>query len=122
MIKEVEVHTIGERVEKECPDCKELLGHVVKSVTKLGKISRVTCSKCGKVGTYKRKANAWKIKKLEGKKGSPYDMSKTYKTGQVMDHSTFGVGEVLKVPNSKMIDVLFMDRVRRLVHSRDQQV
>lgn len=113
-----ELHSIGDRVEKMCPDCNAELGHIVKTLTKLGKISRVTCSKCGKVGTYTRTANAGKIEKLKGKTGTPYDQTHTYRAGQIMDHSAFGIGEVLKVPNSKMIDVLFMDKIRRLVHSR----
>jgi len=113
-----ELHAVGDRVDKMCPDCQQYLGHTVKSLTKLGKIFRVICSKCGKTGTYKRAANAGKIEKLKEKKGSPYDWTKTYRTGQIMEHSVFGVGEVLKVQNSKMIDVLFLDRVRRLIHSR----
>ena len=113
-----ETYTIGESVDKLCPDCNVNLEHAVKSLTKLGKISRVVCSKCGKIGTYKRSVNAGKLEKLKSKTGSPYDWTKTYRTGQIMQHSTFGIGEVLKVSNSKMIDVLFMDRVRRLIHSR----
>jgi len=115
---EVKKHTVGERVEKICPDCDEQLGHVVKTITKLGKISRVICSKCGLVGTFKTAKNATKLKKLKGKTGPPYDRTETYKKGAVMDHSTFGVGEVMTVLDNRMIDVLFMDRIRRLIHSR----
>ena len=34
-------YSVGDRVEKVCPDCDKQLGHIVKSVTKLGRISRV---------------------------------------------------------------------------------
>lgn len=112
------IHSIGQRVEKICLICNEQLGHIVKTVTKLGKISRVTCSKCGKVGMFKRTANAAKLQNLSGKSGAPYDRSKTYRIGQVLEHINFGKGEVMTVFNTKMIDVLFMDRVRRLIHSR----
>ncbi len=115
---ELIVHTVGERVEKICPECDEQLGHVVKTITKLGKISRVICSKCGIVGTFKRTKNATKLKKLEGKTGPLYDRTETYKKGTVMDHNAFGVGEVMTVLDNRMIDVLFMDRIRRLIHSR----
>ncbi len=114
----IQTHSIGERVEKTCLICNEQLGHVVKTVTKLGKISRVTCSKCGKVGMFKRTAHASKIQNLAGKSGAPYDRTKTYRIGQVMEHTNFGTGEVMTVFGTKMIDVLFTDRVRRLIHSR----
>lgn len=115
-----ELHTIGERVEKVCPDCDEQLGHVVKSVTKLGKISRVICSKCGKVGTFKASAETPKANTLEGKTGDPYNFGQTYKNGEIMEHPTFGVGKVMTVLGNRMIDVLFLDRVRRLIHSREE--
>lgn len=115
-----ELHTIGERVEKVCPDCDEQLGHVVKSVTKLGKISRVICSKCGKVGTFKASEATNKANTLAGKTGDPYDFAATYKNGQIMEHPIFGVGKVMTVLNNRMIDVLFLDRVRRLIHAREE--
>jgi hypothetical protein len=34
-----------------------------------------------------------------------------------MMHPTFGLGEVTKVVDSYKIDVLFEDRIRRLIHS-----
>lgn len=114
----IQTHSIGERVEKVCLICDEQLGHIVQTITKLGKISRVTCSKCGKTGTFKRTQHAAKIQNLAGKSGAPYDRTKTYRTGQFMEHTNFGVGEVMTVFNTKMIDVLFTDRVRRLIHSR----
>ena len=113
-----QTNNIGDRVVKLCPDCDEQLGHVVKTVTKLGKISRVICSKCGKVGTYKKLADAPQIEHLKGKTGDPYDQGKTYRTGEIIAHSAFGAGKVMTVCNTRMIDVLFEDRVRRLVHSR----
>ena len=50
---EKQTHTIGERAEKFCVACGEERGHVVVSVTKQGRISRVTCPKCGTRGTFK---------------------------------------------------------------------
>ena len=112
------VYTIGERVEKICPECDEQLGHIVKSVTKLGRISRVTCSKCSNVGTFKSSTKVKKSTTPKAGKGSAYDSTKTYRTGQVMLHDKFGVGEVTAVHKTRIIDVLFEDRVRRLIHSR----
>jgi len=36
---------VGERVEKFCIKCQEERGHVIASLTKRGKISRVSCPK-----------------------------------------------------------------------------
>jgi hypothetical protein len=35
-----------------------------------------------------------------------------------MMHTTFGVGEVTAVIEPRKIDVLFQDRVRRLIHAQ----
>ncbi len=111
-------YSVGDRVEKVCPDCDKQLGHIVKSVTKLGRISRVICSECGKVGTFKASSAKLKPDKSNQKTGDPYDSSKTYKAGQIMEHDKFGRGKVVEVLENRMIDVLFPDRLRRLIHSR----
>lgn len=112
------IYAVGENVEKFCTACNEQLAHIVKSVTKTGSVSRVTCSKCRLPGTFKASANLTKIQGLATKTGEPYLQSRTYRAGQIMSHTAFGTGEVMTVFDTKMIDVLFADRVRRLVHSR----
>ncbi|HUF03156.1 MAG TPA: hypothetical protein VMM38_03185 [Aridibacter sp.] len=111
-------YSVGDRVEKVCPECDEQLGHIVKSVTKLGRVSRVICSECGTVGTFKASSAKLKPDKSKQKSGDPYDSSKTYKSGQIMEHEAFGRGKVVEVLENRMIDVLFPDRLRRLIHSR----
>ena len=111
-------YKVGDRVEKVCPECDKQLGHIVKSVTKLGRISRVICSECAVVGTFKASSAKLKPDKSKQKTGDPYDPTKTYKTGQIMEHSKFGRGKVVEVLENRMIDVLFPDRLRRLIHSR----
>lgn len=111
-------YNVGDRVEKVCPECDEQLGHIVKSVTKLGRVSRVICSECGTVGTFKASSAKLKPDKSKQKSGDPYDPSKTYKSGQIMEHDAFGRGKVVEVLENRMIDVLFPDRLRRLIHSR----
>lgn len=112
------IYTIGGRVEKICTHCNEQLGHIIKSITKQGKISRVSCSRCGVSGTFKSTTILAKIENLATQTGAPYDQSRTYRSGQFMLHPTFGQGEVMTVFEAKKIDVLFMDQVRRLIHSR----
>lgn len=113
-----ETYTIGDNVEKFCATCDEQLGHIVKSLTKAGAVSRVNCSKCGLLSTYKPSAKLTKSQSLATKTGEPYDRTKTYRTRQIMEHPRFGMGEVITIFDTKTIDVLFTDRVRRLIHSR----
>lgn len=113
-----QIYKVGEKVEKYCADCDKLSVHTVKTITKAGRVSKVNCAECGLLGTFKPNSNLSKLQNLATKTGEPYDMSKTYRTGQIMSHSTFGTGEVLTVVDSKKIEVLFVDQVRRLVHSR----
>lgn len=111
-------YTVGERVEKFCVPCGEERGHVVVSVTKRGQVSRVSCPKCGARGTFKSDAGARERSGSRAKTGAPYDPAFTYRAGQSMTHPTFGPGEVTAVIEPRKIDVLFSDRMRRLVHAR----
>lgn len=116
------VYTVGERVEKLCVVCNEVRGHVVVSVTKRGQVSRVSCPKCGERSAYKSSAVADAgTKTSTTKAGAPYDRTRTYRTGQAMMHPTFGPGEVTKVIDPGKIDVLFADRMRRLIHALPQE-
>ncbi|HEY6186131.1 MAG TPA: hypothetical protein VIW80_00525 [Pyrinomonadaceae bacterium] len=116
---EKQSYTVGERVEKMCDVCGEERGHVVASVNKRGMISRVTCPKCGTRSTYKNKTASPGLK-ATAKSGAPYDRTRTYRTGQTMMHPVYGMGEVTAVIEPQKIDVLFPDRIRRLIHSRAQ--
>jgi hypothetical protein len=110
------VFVVGDRVEKLCLKCGEERGHVIASLNKRGKISRVTCPKCGTVGTFKTGASVGSRRKVEP--GAPYDQSRAYRAGQTMLHPTFGQGEVTALIEPLKIDVLFADRMRRLIHGR----
>jgi ribosomal protein S27E len=107
---------VGERVEKFCVKCKEERGHVIASLNKRGKISRVSCPKCGTIGTFKSGASTGTRRKLDP--GAPYDQTRAYRTGQTMVHPTFGQGEVTALIEPLKIDVLFADRMRRLIHAQ----
>jgi len=116
---EKQTFAVGERVEKFCEKCQEERGHVVASVSKRGQISRVECPKCGTRSTFKSRAGAVG-ENASAKVGAPYDRTQTYRKGQTMTHPTYGVGEVTAVIEPQKIDVLFNDRVRRLIHARVQ--
>ena len=106
------VFKIGDRVDQMCLVCNEERGHVVVSVTKTGRITRVSCPMCAsrvayRVGTTSR---------ASAKVGVPYDPSRTYRKGQTLMHPTFGEGEVTAIIEPQKMDVLFADRMRRLIH------
>ncbi len=110
------VYAIGDRVEKFCVVCETERGHVVATLTKRGSISRVSCPVCGTKGTFKSALATSGPRTVTA--GAPYDMGKLYRTGQTMLHPTFGMGEVTAVIDPQKIDVLFADRMRRMIHGR----
>jgi hypothetical protein len=111
-----QIHQSGERVDKFCAVCGEERGHVVASVTKAGRITRVNCPKCGTRSAFKAGVGA--TARAAVNPGAPYDRTRTYRAGQSMTHPIFGLGEVTAVLESQKIDVLFPDRLRRLIHAR----
>jgi len=112
-------YTVGDRVEKLCVVCGEERGHVVALLNKRGQISRVSCPQCGTRSTFKSGRSLTGESSLP-QDSAPYDWTRTYRKGQTMMHPTFGLGEVTAVIEPRKIDVLFSDRVRRLIHARAQ--
>ena len=113
---EKETYVVGQRADKLCAKCNEERGHIVTSVTKRGQISRVSCPKCGAVSSFKLSSRTSPRRSPQA--ASPYDRTRIYRAGQTMVHTTFGVGEVTAVIEPRKIDVLFQDRVRRLIHAQ----
>src|SRR5262245_43074941 len=112
-------YAVGDRVEKLCAPCGEKRGHVVVSLNKRGQISRVNCPQCG-INTTLKKGEKAKDERSPAKNSAPYDWTRTYRKGQTMTHPTFGFGEVTAVIEPQKIDVLFSDKVRRLIHARSR--
>jgi DNA-directed RNA polymerase subunit RPC12/RpoP len=112
-------YAVGDRVEKLCVPCGEERGHVVVSLNKRGQISRVNCPRCG-VKTAFKKGKTPTGSRHSTKNSAPYDWTLTYRKGQTMTHPTFGFGEVTAVIEPQKIDVLFSDKVRRLIHARSR--
>lgn len=113
---EKQLFTVGERVDKLCAVCNEERGHVIVSVTKAGNISRVNCPKCSTVSTFK--ASGRTTRRRFAQPGLPYDRTRVYRTGQPMVHQTYGEGEVTALIEPQKIDVLFSDKIRRLIHAQ----
>ena len=112
-MEEKPVFKEGDRVEQMCVTCGEERGHVVASVSKTGKITRVSCPICGSRVPYR----SGTTRRASNKVGSPYDRARTYRKGQSLVHPTFGEGEVTAIIEPQKMDVLFADRMRRLIHA-----
>jgi len=96
---EKETYAVGQRADKLCAKCNEERGHIVTSVTKRGQISRVSCSKCCTVSSFKLSSRTSPQRSAQA--ASPYDRTRVYRAGQTMVHTTFGVGEVTAVIESR---------------------
>ena len=116
---EKQVFTVGGRIDKLCAVCAEERGHIVTSVTKRGQISRVSCPKCETVSTFQLASRTLPRPAL--KTPLPYDRTLTYRAGQSMTHAMFGIGEVTRLIEPRKMEVLFEDRLRRLIHAQDHQ-
>jgi hypothetical protein len=112
---EQQSNNIGNRVEKFCKVCGEERGHVVASLAKNGRITRVSCPICGTRSAFKAGGTMTRARAISG---APYDRTRTYRTGQLMTHHIFGQGEVTALIEPQKIDVLFADRMRRLIHAQ----
>lgn len=107
------VFKVGDRVDQMCITCNEERGHTVVSVSKAGKITRVGCPMCDSRVTYR----AGTAPRASTKVGAPYDPSRTYRKGQTLTHPMFGEGEVTAIIEPQKMDVLFPDRIRRMIHA-----
>ena len=112
-MEEKPVFKIGDRVDQMCITCNEERGHIVVSVSKKGSITRVGCPMCGSRVTYR----AGTTRRASDRVGAPYDRTRTYRKGQMLIHPMFGEGEVTAIIEPQKMDVLFADRVRRLIHA-----
>ena len=114
---ENETFIVGQRVDKLCAVCGDERGHVVASITKRGQVSRVSCPVCGTRSSFKSGVKS-SGSRASSQAGAPYDQARMYRTGQTLLHPSFGLGEVTAVVEPQKIDVLFADRLRRLIHGR----
>ena len=114
MEEEKRVFKVGERVDQMCLTCNEERGHIVLSVSKAGKITRVGCPMCASRVTYR----AGTTRRASSKLGAPYDRTRAYRKEQTLMHPTFGEGEVTAIIESQKMDVLFADRIRRMIHAQ----
>ena len=113
-MEEKTIFKVGNRVDQMCITCNEERGHVVVSVSKTGSITRVGCPMCGSRVTYR----AGTTRRASARGGAPYDRARTYRKGQMLMHPMFGEGEVTAIIEPQKMDVLFADRIRRMIHAQ----
>ena len=112
-MEEKPVFKVGDRVDQECLSCNEVRGHIVVSVSKAGKITRVSCPMCASRVMYR----AGTTRRASDRVGAPYDRTRAYRKGQTLMHPMFGEGEVTAIIEPQKMDVLFADRIRRMMHA-----
>jgi predicted RNA-binding Zn-ribbon protein involved in translation (DUF1610 family) len=112
-MEEKPIFKIGDRVDQMCVTCNEERGHIVVSVSKTGKITRVGCPMCASRVIYR----AGTTRRASDKLGMPYDRTRAYRKGQKFIHPMFGEGEVTAIIEPHKMDVLFADRIRRMMQA-----
>jgi DNA-directed RNA polymerase subunit RPC12/RpoP len=113
---ERQTFAVGDRVEQMCTTCGEERGHIVASLSKYGRITRVTCPVCNSRIAYRAHVGIQASRRVANT-GAAYDRTRAYRKGQLFMHPMFGAGEVTGLIEPGKIDVLFADRLRRLVHN-----
>lgn len=108
---------VGQRVDQWCATCSEERGQVVASISGNGRVTRISCPICGTRSTFKNNESVAAISK-QRLDAQPYDREHAYRIKQLINHPTYGIGEVVALVEPQKIDVLFADRMRRLIHSR----
>ncbi len=123
-------HSAGDNIASYCTKCKLNLDHVVVAMDGEA-IAKVKCKTCGSTHKFRDPADVKKPRTARKKEDAAkaaetlwessiatakgrertYDMTGKYRVGDVVLHSTFGKGVVLKIYLNKC-DVLFKDKER----------
>ncbi len=111
-------YEIGDSVSLNCPSCDGEREHLIRAVSKQKAITKADCADCETSNSYKNGVKT-SVAMSKSKSAAPYDRTRKYRRGQIMQHSVFGIGEVTSLVEPRKIDVLFGDQTRRLVHEQN---
>lgn len=137
----LEQNSAGKNIESYCTKCKLNLDHTIMAMN--GEmIAKVRCKTCGGAHKFKSPAEAPKPRKPRAKKGAgaeataaiiweaglseakgkerEYNMAVKYRVGDVVNHSTFGKGIVVKLYANKC-DMLFKDKERLMASGNEDK-
>ncbi len=131
-------YNVGGEVDTYCGKCKLERTHKIVAVDPDGSIVKVVCATCESYHKYKApkvvKERSAKVSKstkkdkpvqidfsmieMMTKSAVPYSVRTLYQIGDVIDHTTFGLGQVVAIEEDK-IDVHFGVGIKKLVHGRN---
>jgi hypothetical protein len=112
MIKDKDRTPVAKDLVTRCARCNLELSHVVVVHNLEGVVDRVKCKKENFPKEFERLAE-----KFKGKESLTYSISGSFKTDDVIDHKTFGMGIVTSVSFQKM-EVIFSEGLRLLACDR----
>ena len=131
----------GDYIASRCSKCKDVTNHTIVAMVE-DKVVRVQCNTCG--GTHNYRSAAPKVKTERSKSSSsstgsrpakvaktemewaaqlneaqasdaiPYSFKTIFKTGDLIQHSVFGMGRVINTINPNKMEVYFRDGVKML--------
>ena len=134
---------VGSEVDSHCTKCKLLTNHRVVAMVD-GAVKRVICLTCEgqhnyrpPAGEKKKAATAKRIKKTEKRSRTesprsyqqwldwkagiteettirPYNMKESFGAGEIVEHSKFGLGFVMKVLSGNKIEIMFEKEIKTL--------
>jgi len=129
---------VGQNVDAWCLKCKMVLAHTVVALVGT-RPKKVECNTCKDQHAYRVKEPGTKAAKagskaainvgqlyttaIEGKDPDSavhYSMKSWFSQGDLIQHSTFGLGVVQALKDTQKIEVVFSDKLRVLVHRRPQ--
>ena len=130
---------VGKNVDSWCTRCKLVLAHTIETVAN-GKIAKVHCNTCQGQHAYRAKAPGTRSTtsrtRKSGADAAPaqdfqallkgrtaadarrYALSDRFRPGEVIAHSTFGLGVVTAERDGVKIEVIFAEGPKMLVHGR----
>ncbi|MBI4516339.1 MAG: hypothetical protein HY699_11055 [Deltaproteobacteria bacterium] len=133
--------SVGKDVDSWCTRCKLMLAHTVEAMI-AGKITRVHCNTCGAQHAFRphppgESAAGARSRRSPKPAASPrtpdyqsllrgrdqaaaqrYAAGERFAKGDVIRHSSFGLGVVVATKDGNKIEVLFPDGPKVLVHGR----
>lgn len=135
-------YIVGTDILSFCTFCKKDRIHTVIGVSERGVVERVRCNICGQEHSYKKprdEGESGKREKLQQKKeqkakslweeyiknrdlseAREYDIKDSYMVGEIINHSSFGIGIVLRLIEKTKMEVIFEDGIKILAHNKDK--
>ena len=124
----------GVALESWCTKCREMRAHVVVSAPQNGKLARVLCDVCSGEHNYRpsppqsRRSSSTRkttprrkpgVSLTDAQKASarPYDLKGIFKQGEVINHPTFGYGQVSEIRSEQRMMVEFDSSEKQLVYN-----